>query len=278
MKRVVAILALLLLGACTLAQVVNVVVPDTGYRWVKDIAYGDDPAQKLDIYVPDKTPDCTVLFYPGGGWTSVARDLYKFVGQGFASRGCVAVVAAYRTYPAAHYADIMADTAKAFVWTHQHIAEYGGDPAHIFLAGHSAGAFNAVMLAVHPRFLKEASGARGWIAGVIGIAGPYDFKPSEEKDAVRDVFAGVDDKTAMPVAYVVPGLPPMFLAAGDKDERVQPRNTHSMAARLRATHNTVEEKIYPGQAHTGILLALYSGNRGRTPLLDDVMAFIRRQQ
>jgi acetyl esterase/lipase len=275
-KVLLAIPFMLLLSSCSGEKILNAFVPDAGYKVHKGIAYGSDPRQKMDIYVPDglQKPACTVLFFYGGRWTTGDRGLYRFAGEALSSRGCVTAIADYRVYPKIRYPVFMEDSAAAFVFLHRHAAEYGGDPRHLFLAGHSAGAYNAVMLAVHPEFLKDAGGRPSWIKGVIGISGPYDFLPFTDADVI-DIFSTEKDRATQPAHYVRESLPPMLLIHGANDTEVLPKNTRNMAAGLREFNNDVTVHIYPDAQHQSIVLSLLHGFRGKTPLLHDIATFIK---
>src|SRR3546814_11568544 len=72
-------------------------------------------------------------------------------------------------------------------WTHEHIGTLGGDPDRIALMGHSAGAYNAAMLALDPQWLRAAKSDPSIIRGVAGLAGPYDFLPLEKRSEERRV-------------------------------------------------------------------------------------------
>jgi acetyl esterase/lipase len=248
----------------------------SGYDVHYGLAYGQDPRQKLDIYVPQglKAPAPVLLFFHGGAWQAGHRGDYRGFGQAFASAGIVTVVADYRLYPAVKYPAFVADAAGAVAWLHAHAADYCGDATRIFVSGHSAGAYNAVMLASEPDFLQAKGGRLDWIRGVIGIAGPYDFLPMREA-AYIDMFHGRDNPQSMPVNHVTGKRPPMLLVTGDDDGTVYPRNTASMAAKLRAFSSPVQEVHYPGTGHVGILLSLVPGFRGTTNLRQDMLDFIR---
>ena len=88
---------LLVLSACSPVKLLNALTPDSTFDKTAGIAYGDDPRQKLDVYVPRHAlPDApVVVFFYGGSWNSGAREDYNFVGEALASRGIVAVVADY---------------------------------------------------------------------------------------------------------------------------------------------------------------------------------------
>lgn len=275
-KALAASLLAALLSACQPIGLVNLLVPRSGYAVHRGLAYGADPRQKLDIYVPRnvKAPAPVLLFFYGGAWQAGSRGDYRAFGQAFASAGIVTVVADYRLYPAVKYPAFVADAAGALAWLHAHVQDYCGDAARIFVSGHSAGAYNAVMLASEPKFIQAQGGRLDWIRGVIGIAGPYDFLPLEAPEYV-DIFHGRDNPDSMPVNHIDGKRPPMLLVTGDDDGTVRPRNTASMAAKLREFSSPVQEIHYPGTGHVGILLSLVPGFRTVTHLRQDMLEFIR---
>jgi acetyl esterase/lipase len=265
-----------LLAACSPAALLDLVVPRGGYHVVRDLAYGPDPRQRLDLYVPDKlsAPAPVMLFFYGGSWKSGSKSLYRAFGQAFASQGIITAVADYRVYPQARYPAFIEDGARAFTWLHGHAAAHGGDANRLFLAGHSAGAYIAVMLAADRSYLKAAGADPSWFRGVIGMAGPYDFLPLQDEDLIT-IFGGASRPQTQPIHYIDGPRPPMLLATGTADETVLPRNSLRLAAKLRAFGSPVEEKHYPGVGHIGILLSLAPGFRGRTTLYRDMLDFVR---
>ena len=265
-----------LLPGCSPFTAVNLLVPRSGYTVHRNLAFGTDPRQRLDIYVPLglKASAPVLLFFYGGSWQTGNRTDYLAFGQSFASAGIVTVVADYRLYPAVKYPAFVEDAARALAWLHAHAGEYSGDPSRIFISGHSAGAYNAVMLGAEPKFIKAQGGSLDWIRGVIGIAGPYDFLPMRDPEYV-DMFHGRNNLDSMPVNHVNGVRPPMLLATGEDDTTVYPRNTASMAAKLRVFSSPVQEVHYSGTGHVGILLSLVPGFRGVTNLRQDMLDFIR---
>lgn len=263
----------LLLAGCV--PLMNLAVPRSGYSIRQDVAYGADPRQTLDVYVPDglKGPAPMLLFFYGGSWQSGSKDIYRAFGQAFASKGIVTIVADYRLYPQVKYPAFVEDGAAALRFVHEHAAEYGGDPGRLFVSGHSAGAYIAVMLGVNDAYLKAAHADPAWIHGVIGIAGPYDFLPLGDP-ALIDIFGGARNMATQPIKYAAGRHPPMLLAHGTADTTVGAGNSRRMAERLRAAGNSVELKEYPGVSHLGIILSLAPGLRGNTTLYQDMQAFI----
>lgn len=265
-----------LLPGCSPFTAVNLLVPRSGYTVHRNLAFGTDPRQRLDIYVPLglKASAPVLLFFYGGSWQAGNRTDYLAFGQAFASAGIVTVVADYRLYPAVKYPAFVEDAARALAWLHAHAGEYSGDPGRIFISGHSAGAYNAVMLGAEPKFIEARGGRLDWMRGVIGIAGPYDFLPMRDPEYV-DMFHGRNNLDSMPVNHVNGVRPPMLLATGEDDTTVYPRNTASMAAKLRVFSSPVQEVHYSGTGHVGILLSLVPGFRGVTNLRQDMLDFIR---
>lgn len=276
LRALLAAGATLLLSCCSPFAAINLLVPAEGYSVHRDLAYGTGDRRKLDIYVPDglKAPAPVILFFYGGSWESGAKSDYKAFGQAFASKGIVTVVADYRLYPQVKYPAFVEDGAQALVYVHNRIAAYGGDPGRLFVAGHSAGAYNAVMLAAEPDFVRAAGGDPAWIHGVIGISGPYDFLPLTASDLI-DMFHGANNQEAMPINHVNGPRPPALLVTGDGDSTVGPGNTVRMAARLQAHGGQVTQIHYPGVGHIGIILSLVPGFRGRTTLRQDILDFIQ---
>ncbi len=277
-----ALTATLLLAAavtaCSPVAVLNLAIPRSGYRIVRDLAYGSDPRQKLDLYVPDhlqaKAP--VILFFYGGSWQGGSKDLYLGFGQAFASEGIIVAVADYRVYPQVRYPSFVEDGAAAFTYVHAHAAQYGGDPSRVFLAGHSAGAHIAVMLAADERYLRKAGADPAWVRGVIGIAGPYNFLPLTDKKLIA-LFGGANRADTQPITYVDGKRPPMLLATGTDDTTVEPHNTTDLAAKLKSFGSKVEVKTYPGVGHIGIILSLAPGFRGNTTLRQDILRFVRTE-
>ena len=240
----------------------------------RDVAFGPDPRQRLDIYLPrggaSRRP--VVFFIYGGSWSSGAKGTYGFVGEAFAGRGYVTVIADYRLVPEVRFPTFIEDGARALAFVRGSIGRYGGDPGRIFLAGHSAGAYNAMMLALDPRYLARAGVPRSTIRAAAGLSGPYDFLPLEGRVTQAAFGNARNPAETQPVSFARPGAPRIFLGTGTADTTVQPRNTDALAARLGAAGVPVTVRRYDGVGHAGTVLALAPLLRF-TPVLDDVTAF-----
>ncbi len=268
------------LAGCSPAALLNATNSEDGVSVDRGIAYGDGPRRKLDVYRQQNATGLRplVVFFYGGSWRTGDRGTYAFVAVPLAARGAVVVVPDYRLYPEVAFPDFLDDNARAVAWAVAHAAELGADPHRLFIVGHSAGAYNAAMLAVDPRWLARAGLDRSRIAGVAGLAGPYDFLPMTDPD-ITPVFAPVDDGLAsQPVSFVDGRNPPLLLLAGDADTTVRPANTRSLAARVNAAGGMAQSRIYPGVGHVGIITAFAPLFSNRAPVLDDVWRFIQQQR
>lgn len=281
MDRRTLLLALPALTACTpsLGTFDAVAPRDAGVtRVVRDAAYGSDPRQRLDLYAPEAAqgPLPVIIFIYGGSWRSGAKDDYEFLGAALASRGFVVAIPDYRLVPAVRFPDFIADCALALRWVNDNAGAHGGDGRRVVLAGHSAGAYNAMMLVLAGDYLRAAGVDAATVRGAIGLAGPYDFLPFDV-DATRDAFAQAPDpQLTQPVHFARADAPPLLLLWGEADATVGPRNLESLARAQRAVGGAVETKIYPGIDHVEIMLALSRPFRDRAPVLGDVVAFARR--
>jgi acetyl esterase/lipase len=278
MRRRTLLAALPFLAGCTpsLGTFDSLAPRDAGARRVAhDVAYEEGPRRKLDVYAPSEAagPLPVIVFIYGGSWASGDKDDYEFAGAALASRGFVTVVPDYRLVPEVRFPSFLEDCAAAVRWVSDHVAEYGGDGRRIVLVGHSAGGYNAVMLALAADYLRNAGVDAGSIRGGVGLAGPYDFLPFDV-DATRNAFGQAPEpQLTQPVHFARADAPPLLLLWGEDDDSVGPRNLESLARVQRAAGGRVETKVYENVDHIDILLALSRPFRGRATVLDDVTAF-----
>ena len=275
-----AALPLLLASGCSPAGILNALAPDR--LAASSIAYGNGPRRRLDVYAPPDAPGQaahpTVVFLYGGSWNSGHKAMYRFVGGALAALGFVVVIPDYRLYPEVRYPDFLDDCAASLAWTRRNASRFGAAAAPPFVMGHSAGAYNAAMLTLDPRWLGRAGlSPRANLGGMVGLAGPYDFVP--DTDELRGVFApGQPPRSTQPIAHVDGRNPPMLLLAGSADTIVRPANTTRLAARIRQAGGAVEERIYPGIDHLEILGAFAGPLRFLAPSLRDSARFMHAAQ
>ena len=268
-----------LVSGCSGTQIVNSLTPDDTYIKTADIAYGANPRMRLDVYRPvlvavDGRAPVVVFFY-GGSWRTGSKSDYLFAAEALAERGIVTVVADYRFYPEVRYPDFLPDCARAVAWTFKEIGAYGGDAKRIFVAGHSAGAYNAAMIAYDPRWLAPFGIKPAQLRGFVGLAGPYNFLPIKD-EGVKDVFGWPDTPPdSQPINHVAKDSPPSLLIAAQKDTFVYPeKNTEPLAARLQAVGAAVTVRIHSGVSHVTLMGSMSRPLRGLAPVAQEFGDFV----
>jgi acetyl esterase/lipase len=269
-----------LTAACSPLSLFATLSPkDAAMASARDVAFGPDPRQRLDVYAPRRLkgagPAPVVMFFYGGSWDSGRRQDYNWAGKALASRGFVTVIADYRLYPQVRFPVFLEDGALAVRWTVDHAAQFGGDPSRIALVGHSAGAYNAAMLALDSRYLTAAGVDPRRIKVFAGLSGPYDFLPLRDPIAIRTFGEARDPSATQPTAFARADAPATFLATGEKDTYVFPRNTVRLAKALREVGVLVEERHYPEVDHINMVLAFSRPLRGRAPVFEELVAFLK---
>lgn len=282
LQRLALVVLLALAGSPAAAQV-TIFSPfnlaeamDAGVKKVADIAYADGQRKKLDIYMPEdlKAPVPVVMFIYGGAWRAGDKFEYEFVGRALAAAGFVTVIADYRLYPEVKYPDFLEDNAQAMRWIQDNISLYDGDPKRFFLAGHSAGAYNAVMLGVDSSFRRDL-GVTMPIRAIAGISGPYNFYPFEYNE-VRETFGdAANPEGTQPINLITTETPPILLASGTADPIVRVQNSEALGQKLRSSGVWVTEKYYDGMGHLEPIVAMGAMMRFRMPVLHDVVEFFQ---
>jgi len=216
-----------------------------------------------------------VVFIYGGSWQNGSRADYRFVGEALASAGFVTVIADYRVYPETLFPGFVDDAAAAVSWARAHASAYGADPRRLFLVGHSAGAQIVGMLATDNRYLRAQGLDKSMIAGMVGLAGPYDFLPLRD-NTLKRIFPEDRRAASQPIHFVDGTEPPIFLGVGNADKTVDPGNTSRFAARLTQAGDRVTVVHYPRLNHALTVGVVGAPLRFIAPVRRDVVTFIRR--
>ena len=217
-------------------------------RVVRNIPYGRDRLQRLDVYVPSGAgPFPTLVFFHGGAWIAGDKFAYERVCRSFAAAGFLTVNANYRLWPRHVFPKPSQDVASAVRWAHDHAAEFGGDGSKIFLAGDSAGAHLALSYAAglaRPELFEATSVARPIpaeaVRGLLLFYGVYDCERLlgsgrlVSEASARQLLGLVSAKppggagsraatyrerlrVVSPIRHLTRALPPCFVTAGERD-------------------------------------------------------------
>jgi acetyl esterase/lipase len=240
------------------------------------VAFGSQE-QTLDIWEPERAegPLPVVIFWYGGGWAKGDRASYAFAGRALAKAGFLVVIPDYRKVPDIHFPAFLDDGAEAVAWVEDNIARYKGDPARVAVMGHSAGAYQAVMLALDAKRLVAAGADPAIIKAGVGLSGPYDFYPFDKPRSIAAFSEWPRPEETQPITFARADAPPLLLVTSDGDETVRPKNANNLGAKLRALGAPVEVKNYGPLDHEEIVMALSVPFRAKGPVLADSIAFLK---
>ena len=267
--------AFLFLQACSPLTLVDATLPEESWEQLSPLDYGPLSRQKVDIYLPTQDPPKALLvFFYGGGWDSGERGDYRFVAAAFTAAGYAVAIPDYRVYPEVRYPAFLEDAAGAMAAVAKHPDLADLVPGRTFVAGHSAGAWIAVMLALEQRWLEADGVDPNALAGVIGVAGPYDFDPARYK-ATRQVFGQVSPVSlTQPVHFARADAPPLLLLHGAEDTTVEALDSQILAERIEATGGRADYRFYDDIGHLRIIGALAPQLTWIAPVRADILAFM----
>jgi acetyl esterase len=199
--------------------------PKDGVTVSKDVPYGEDPKQSLDVYRPNgRTGAPLVIFIHGGAYVrgdkNAYGEMYGNIGTWFARQGMLGVNATYRLAPGAKWPAAVNDVRAMVAWAKQNAANYGGDPGRIYLVGHSAGSTHIASY-IFDKSLQPAEGPG--VAGAVLISGRYrlEFDPADPNGKNMQAYFGEDASqyaTRSPVTHIRDGIKvPVFLVIAEYD-------------------------------------------------------------
>ena len=242
---------------------------------IRDIAYGGDARQVLDIHLPKqglaRKPAGVFMFVHGGGFLLGHRESRRHILDYFASRGYVGVNFTHRLAPEHQWPAGGLDVAAAVAWVYANIADYGGDPRRIYLMGESAGAFHVATYLLRPQLLPADTPA---VAGAILVSGPFlvDSGNASEGEAAyfgddRDrwheiAFPGNITRTDIPVLLTLSEYDPIHIDKGVVQMIYELTVSHEATPRFRQL---------PGHNHISNSLSIGTGD---TMLTDEILDFI----
>jgi len=270
------ILSIIAFAALAPVKFLNTITPSSTYKKTADIAYGDLPRQTLDIYIAEKqktgAADMKVpilIFVHGGGWHSGNKEMYKFLADGFSRSGYDIVIPNYRLFPDGVYPNMLLDTAQATA----HIADKFPDRP-LVLIGHSAGAYNVLMMGLAPEYLQRHDiDLCQRVAGVISLAGPtgeIKLKSPRYVEVIPDRFNG----QSAAINNLESPNPPILLVNGGLDDQVDPVNAVGLAKRMEDRGKAVDLKLYDDQTHNDLVKNLSRYFESDSTLKSDLVSFI----
>jgi acetyl esterase/lipase len=261
----------LLLSACKAVNILNAVIPATGYTLTEGVAYGVANRQKLDIYHPIQAADNheLIIFIYGGAWRQGNRSEYEFIGQALSSAGHTVVIPDYRLYPDVIFPDFITDIVMAIDSLPTQATLSAIDTRSIVLMGHSSGAHSAALLSTDSSYLLNTG---VFVKALIGLSGPYDLPL--DNDEVIPVFSGASPDKSKPVLLADASHPRTLLIHGLSDRRVVPRHTRTFSRVLKENGVSVTTHLLDGENHAGILAGIAAPLQFTNDTLRYVLEFL----
>ncbi len=215
-------------------------------RSQRDIPYGDARSEQLDLFFPaaPSGPAPVHLFIHGGYWRAWAKEDFSFIADTVTTAGAIAAIMDYDLMPAVRMATIVHQVRRAAQWLAAHAPGFGGDPTHLTISGHSAGAHLCCFLLNPPVVPIQAA---------LLVSGVYDLKPLQSSFLQPEIGL-TDDEVAryspLHAAHAV-GTPTTILVG--EHETVP---FHDQAAALARHLRTAPVTILPDANHLSAVLDL----------------------
>ncbi len=252
MKRILIILIITLFSLPLFSQ---------EYSTIQNIHYYDEKTNKsdvyinerciLDVYVPKNVKNFpTVIWFHGGGLTGGQKE----IPEALKNKGVAVIGVNYRLSPKVNAPKYIEDAAAATAWVFSNIKKYGGDENKIFISGHSAGGYLAIMVGLNKMYLQKYGIDANQLAGIVPFSGQMisHFTTRKEKN-IDEQDARIDDMA--PLHFIRADAPPLLLITGDREKELLGRyEENAYMARMMKLKGHKETTLYELQGfdHVGM--------------------------
>ena len=244
----------------------------------RNVQYAQQNWQQLDLHIPtEKTEQArpVLIFFYGGSWYTGKKEQYFFAADAFTRLGYIVVIPDYLKAPQAKFPQFIEDGAAAIAWTKSNIAAYGGNPDAVFVSGHSAGAHLGGLVLSDAEYLQPYDLLPTDVRGFAGLAGPYNFTPTEPE--FIKVFGSENFEKMKMMNFINGDEPAMLLMHGLKDETVGVQNKNASIAQLEAAGVPYQDIEYNDATHVGMVLSLTPRFSHQASTVRDMNQFFQAQ-
>jgi acetyl esterase/lipase len=235
----------------------------------RDLRYGSEPSQRLDLFVPDGKGFPTVLLIHGGSLTSgdKADDDYRNACRPFPAAGIACANVNYRLAPAHAWPAQAEDVAAAVAWVKANITSRGGDSDRLFLMGHSSGATLVALVGTDQGYLARHGLTAGDLRGVVPMGsimwddeleqaltrhGRGRVEEAFGRDPDNRMYGSLDAyRDHWPIRHVRASLPPFLFLIAESEQEQPPilMTNRKFVEDARALGNRAEYRVLPGRTH-----------------------------
>jgi acetyl esterase/lipase len=274
---------------CTLLLLLSSILADAQIILTKDVDYMNDSVYDngknlLDIYMPQGKKNVPVIVYfHGGALLNGDKSWGADIGNKIAESGIGLVSVNYRLSPEFQYPTHVNDAAAATAWVIKNIDGYGGNPQKVYVAGHSAGAYLAALLAIDSSLLQIHEIEDSKLAGAVLIS-PFLYveetaKDRIEKDSIYQTIWGNDPQSWIQASvkpHILPNRDNILLIYADGDDAWRKEQNERFATAMTDIGNLrVFTKEVPNRTHTTLLTAILDNDDMIVNLLSD---FVMKEQ
>jgi triacylglycerol lipase len=253
--------------------------PYQGVKTEREVKYGPGDRHLLDVFTPEAASSGrpVLIFIHGGGFLAGNKrtpgsPFYDNVMLWAVNNGFVGVNATYRLAPQSPYPAGAEDLAAVVAWVASQIGQRGGDPARVYLMGHSAGAVHVANYVSHPEFYKVKDGG---LAGALMLSGIYDLTVSPLGDAEIAYFGSDPSRYAerSSLEGLLKTKIPLMIAAAELDPpRFVEQFNLLKQATCKAPNGCAQAAMLPQHSH---MSEVYAINAVETPLADAIRDFVK---
>ncbi len=223
-----------------------------------DLAYGDDPSERLDVFLPRAQGAPVLVYLHGGYWRALDKRDQSFVATAFVDAGAMVVLPNYALCPAVSIDHIVLQLTRALAWVWRHAAAYGGDPIRIVVAGHSAGGHLAAMLLACDWHRVAPDLPGDLVRSALAVSGVFELEPLRHAPFLAPDLH-LDAASALrlsPAAMATPtaGHRLVAVVGGDESEEFLRQNERIAEAWGGEVVGVCEQ--VPGRHHMNVLFAL----------------------
>ena len=254
--------------------------PYAGVKVERDVKYGPAELNRLDIFAPDVAAPARpiLIFVHGGGFIRGSKrgpnasPFYDNIMLWAAKNDFIGVNIDYRLAPASPWPAAAEDLGLAVQWVAQNIAARGGDPARVFLMGHSAGAAHVASYVSHPEFFKAKDGG---LKGAIMVSGVYELSAETIGNPEKAYFGS--DPSRYAERSAVQGLAaskiPLMIATAELDPPIFGAQFNLLKeATCKGANGCAHALVLPQHSH---MSEVYSINTADDRLTSQILDFVK---
>ncbi|VVA36472.1 PREDICTED: isoprenylcysteine alpha-carbonyl [Prunus dulcis] len=263
----------------------------------RGIVYGDQPRNRLDLYLPKNTdgPKPVIAFVTGGAWIIGYKAWGSLLGQQLSERDIIVACIDYRNFPQGTISDMVKDASQGISFVCNHIADYGGDPNRIYLMGQSAGAHIGACALIDQAIKEAGEGeSTSWsvsqIKAYFGLSGGYNLlnlvDHFHRRGLYRSIFLGIMEGEQslqrfspelmiqdLNISHAASLLPPVILFHGTADYSIPSDASKNFAETLQRLGVKAKSILYEGKTHTDLFLQ-DPMRGGKDDMFEDLVAII----